>query len=64
MKNLIDFCHFELSESEKIPANTIRNCNFKPIFMRFLATASGTKIWGTAPIKLILYFKISMLVIK
>jgi hypothetical protein len=64
MKKLIDFCHFEFWESEKIPVNTIRNGNFKPIFMRFLATASGAKLRGTGTIKLRFCFKISLLVIK
>jgi hypothetical protein len=64
MKKLIDFCHFEFWESKKIPVNTIRNGNFKPIFMRFLATASGAKIWGTVSIKFNLCFKISLLVMK
>ena len=29
MKKLIDFCHFEFWESEKIPVKTIRNGHFK-----------------------------------
>ena len=37
MKKIIDFCHFEYWESEKIPGKTIRNGHFKPIFMRFFA---------------------------
>jgi hypothetical protein len=64
MKKLIDFCHFEFWESKKIPVNTIRNGNFKPIFMGFLSTASGAKLRGTGTIKLRFCFKISLLVIK
>jgi hypothetical protein len=64
MKKIIDFCHFELWESEKIPVNAIRNGNFKPIFMHFLATASVAKLRGTGTIKLRVCFKISLLVMK
>ena len=64
MKKFIDFCHFECWESKKIPVNTIRNGNFKPIFMHFLVTASGAKLRGTGTIKLRFCFKISLLVIK
>ena len=53
MKKIIDFCHFELWESEKIPGKTIRNGHFKPIFMRFFATNSGAKTWDIATTKLI-----------
>ena len=45
MKKIIDFCHFEFWESEKIPVKTIRNGHFKPIFMRFFATNSGAKTY-------------------
>ena len=64
MKKIIDFCHFEFWESEKIPVKTIRNGHFKPIFMWFFATNSGAKTWDVATTKLIFCFKISSMVMK
>ena len=63
MKKFIDFFHFELWESEKIPVKTSRNVDFKPLFMCFLATASGAKIRDAGTMNLTFSFKISLVVI-
>jgi len=64
MKKSLIFVILSIGSQKKIPAKTSKNVNFKPIFMRFLATASGAKIRDAGTIKLRFCFKISLVVIK